>query len=185
MKHPQNALRALFAGLMIFCLSFSLLISPAAVNAQTVPNPAPANEAIPSGSYVIPMDNSYQGRAISNNCSDTNFNLKAYGLAVRLLHNNIPLKWVISATKSSKDGTDFTARVERVQGRDDSGSSRCNTESGTFNFAGGPLVIPVEYVGLAAPITETFNDEITTTSNENRRVRVYRTTPDTTAPARY
>src|SRR5690606_27909723 len=105
MKHPQDALRALFAGLMVFCLSFSLLISPNTANAQAVPNPAPANETIHAGAYVIPMDNNYQGRGLDNDCSNTAFNLKAYGLAVRLLHNNIPLKWIISATKSNKDNT--------------------------------------------------------------------------------
>ena len=182
MKHPQNALRALFAGLMIFCLSFSLLVSPNAVNAQSVPNPAPANETILSGSYVIPMDNTYQGSNGDSDCSDTVFNLKAYGLAVRLLHNNIPLKWVISATKNDKDDTDFSASVVRIQGRSNGCSSR---ESGQFNFSGGPLVIPVEYTALADDIIEDFNDEITTSSNDSRRVRVYRTTANTTAPVRY
>lgn len=189
MKYPQNALRALFAGTMVFCLSFSLLIFPGSANAQAVPSPAPANVSIPSGSYVIPMDNDYQGRSLDNDCSDTDFNLKAYGLAVRLLHNNIPLKWVISATKTSKDGTDFTAAVQRIQGRSNSGSlpssDRCSAESGTFNFAGGPLVISTEFTSLAAPIIETFNDEIDTDSEDNGRVRVYRTTAATTAPVRY
>src|SRR5690606_34972583 len=164
MKNPQNALRALFAGLMVFCLSFSLLISPNTVQAQSVPNPAPADETISAGAYVIPMDNRYQGSDGDNDCSDSVFNLKAYGLAVRLLHNNIPLKWVISATKTDKDDVDFSANVVRIQGR----SSGCGSrESGNFNFAGGPLVIPVEYTTLAAPIIEAFNDEIDTSSNDS------------------
>lgn len=188
MKHPQNALRALFAGLMVFCLSFSLLISPNAANAQSVPNPAPANETILTGSYVIPMDNNYQGRSLDNDCSDTAFNLKAYGLAVRLLHNNIPIKWVISATKTNKDNTDFSANVVRIQGRSDNHNSwnnPCSAEGGNYNFAGGPLVIPVEYTSLAAPIIEAFNDEIDNSSENSGRVRVYRTTANTSAPVRY
>lgn len=189
MNYPQNALKALFAGTMVFCLSFSLLILPGSANAQAIPNPAPANVSIPGGSYVIPMDNNYQGQALDNDCSDSAFNLKAYGLAVRLLHHNIPLKWVISATKTSKDGTDFTAAVQRIQGRSNSGSlpsnQRCSEENGTFNFAGGPLVISTEYTALAAPFIEEFNDEIDNNSEGRGRVRVYETTAATTAPVRY
>ncbi len=181
MNYPQNAFKVLLAGSMVFCLSLSLLIFPGSANAQAVPNPAPANVSIPSGSYVIPMDNNYQGQALDSDCSDTAFNLKAYGLAVRLLHNNIPLKWVISASKATKNDTDFSASVTRIQGS----SANCSVNSGTFNFAGGPLVISTEYTALAGPIIEAFNDEINNSSSSSSRVRVYQTTAATTAPVRY
>src|SRR5690606_24621765 len=148
--------------------------SPNTVNAQAVPNPAPADEAIPVGSYVIAMDNVYQGSA-GGACNGFSFNLRAYGLAVRLLHNNIPLKWVISPTKTDKDDTDFTATVTRVYGQN------CKN-GGNYDFAGGPLVISQEYVAQAAPIIEAFNAEI---SSNSGKVRVYRTTQPTTAPVRY
>ncbi len=58
--------------------------------------------------------------------------------------------------------------------------------SGSFGFAGGPLVISTEYTALAAPVIEAFNDEINVTPvTVASRVRVYQTTAATTAPVRY
>ncbi|WP_198659454.1 Ig-like domain-containing protein, partial [Winogradskyella aurantiaca] len=88
------------------------------------------NEEIASGSWVIPLDHNVQG---------TNDNLlKAYGLAVRLLHADIPLKWAISSSKN-KDGIDFSANA---------------TELGTNNsslrdFKGSAIIVPAEFVDNA------------------------------------
>ena len=65
-----------------------------------------STELIPAGSYVIAMDDALQG--------GSNFNLKTYGLIVRLLHADIPLKWAIKSGKS-KDGTDFSVNASRIK----------------------------------------------------------------------
>ena len=77
---------------LVFILSFGNIFS------QTI-------EIIPAGSYVIAMDNELQG--------GSNFNLKTYGLIVRLLHAEVPLKWAIKSGKS-KNGTDFSANASRI-----------------------------------------------------------------------
>lgn len=180
MKHPQQAIKALITSTIAFSLLLTILIFPTNSFGQAMPNPVPANEPIATGSYVIAMDNNYQGRGIEgSNCMNDWFNLRAYGLAVRLLHNNIPVKWAISATKSDKDGVDFTAQVTRQYGR----STNCgDINGGNYSFRGGPLVIPVEYTGLADPVIAQFNSEI---GDSRDWVRVYRTTAPTTAPVRY
>lgn len=137
-----------------------------------------SNETIPSGSLIIPMDNSKQGDNTGqsgDDCAGPAFNLKAYGLAVRLLHNNIPLKWAI-ANKATKDATDFTVNATRTFGQS------CNDGPASRAFSGGPLIISQEYVGLATPIINTFNGEITGSSND---VRVYTANAQFTAPIRY
>jgi hypothetical protein len=62
---------------------------------------------IEAGALVIPMDN-------TNQAVGTPFNLKAYGLVNRLLQNEIPVQWAISATKA-KDGVDFSVAAERLR----------------------------------------------------------------------
>jgi len=69
-----------------------------------LPSPTANNQTLPTGSYVIAMDNTNQ----LNNGSD--FNIKAYGLIVHLLNNSAKLKWVIKAGKA-KDATDFTVNA--------------------------------------------------------------------------
>lgn len=131
------------------------------------------DETIPSGSLVIAMDNAKQGN--STGCNGPAFNLKAYGLAVRLLHNNIPVKWAI-ANKASKDANDFTVNATRISGQS------CQTGPSDFGFSGGPLVVVQEYAVLALPIITAFNNEIDGTSND---VRVYQTNAAVNAPIRY
>jgi hypothetical protein len=65
-------------------------------------------QTLPSGSYVIAMDNTLQLN------SAVEFNLKAYGLIVYLLNNNVRIKWCIKTGKA-KDGIDFTAQAEQVK----------------------------------------------------------------------
>jgi hypothetical protein len=72
-----------------------------------LPSPTANNQTLPTGSYVIAMDNTNQ----LNNSSD--FNLKAYGLVVTLLNNNKKVKWVIKAGKA-KDGIDFTVNASSL-----------------------------------------------------------------------
>ena len=98
-------------------------------------NPAKAGiEILPSGTYIIPMDNTLQG----------NFNLKSYGLAVRLLHAGVPLKWIINtgdgiSPGKGKDGVDFTASAARIR--------PSALGATTLSFRAGPLAV---YPGFEA-----------------------------------
>ncbi|MBL8122779.1 MAG: carboxypeptidase regulatory-like domain-containing protein [Pyrinomonadaceae bacterium] len=131
-------------------------------------------EPIDAGSYIIAMDNAKQGQGTG--CSNTEaFNLRAYGLAVRLLHGNVPLKWAI-ANKANKDDADFTANATRITG------SNCQNGGVNTSFAGGPLIVTSEYAAAALPIITTFNGEITGTSND---VRIYQVNAGFVAPIRY
>ncbi len=153
-------------------LTFIFAVSATAQTGTSV------NETIPSGSLIIPMDNSKQGNNVGlpgSDCAGPAFNLKAYGLAVRLLHNNIPLKWSI-ANKAGKDDTDFSVDATRTFGQS------CNDGPAVRAFSGGPLIITQEYVALATPIINTFNGEIGGTDND---VRVYTANAQFTAPVRY
>jgi hypothetical protein len=58
-----------------------------------LPGPATNLQTLPLDSYIIAMDNTNQLN------SSALFNLKAYGLVVYLLNNNIKVKWVITAGK--------------------------------------------------------------------------------------
>src|SRR5437762_11154298 len=73
-----------------------------------LPSPVSNNQTLPSGSYVIAMDNTNQ----LNNSGI--FNYKAYGLIVTLLNNNFKVKWVIKAGKA-KDGIDFTVNATKIK----------------------------------------------------------------------
>jgi hypothetical protein len=132
-----------------------------------------SNETIPDDSLIIPMDNSKQGN--EGSCDGPAFNLKAYGLVVRLLHNNIPVKWAI-ANKTNKDGTDFSVNATRITGQN------CNTGASNFAFSGGPFIISEEYADDAMVFINAFNAEISSSDN---RVRVYRANSQFTAPIRY
>lgn len=131
-------------------------------------------ENIDPGSLIIAMDNDKQGSG--SGCSNSEpFNLRAYGLAVRLLHSNIALKWAIADAKA-KDGTDITADVTRLTG------SSCENGGVTTGFAGGPLIIEASNATAALAIINTFNTEITGSGND---VRVYEVNTAFVAPIRY
>ena len=98
-------------------------------------------ETLPSGTYIIPMDNTLQG----------NFNLKSYGLAVRLLHANVPLKWIINPGKA-KDGIDFSANASRIKPTAGAASS--------FSFRGGPLAVYPGYESQALAVINAYGNNV-------------------------
>ncbi|MFY9242052.1 MAG: hypothetical protein WAO74_03395, partial [Polaribacter sp.] len=118
-----------------------------------------ANETIPSGSLVIPMDNTLQS-------SGGKFNLKAYGLAVRLLHAGIPLKWAIKSGKA-KDAIDFTANAKRV--------SPSSGSTASTSFRSGPLIIDAANKTAALSIISSFGNN----------VNVYELTANTTVDIKH
>eukprot|EP01087_Luapelamoeba_hula_P010419 TRINITY_DN275_c1_g1_i1.p1 TRINITY_DN275_c1_g1~~TRINITY_DN275_c1_g1_i1.p1 ORF type:complete len:848 (+),score=132.68 TRINITY_DN275_c1_g1_i1:102-2546(+) len=101
------------------------------------------------------------------------FNMYAYGFAVHLLHNNIPLSWVIKSNKG-KDDVDFYARAVRIRPSTDpslsayyNGGQNYGQNSnwdmggtygtvGNFSFRGGPLVISANFANQALALLNTF-----------------------------
>ncbi|ANE50386.1 T9SS type A sorting domain-containing protein [Flavisolibacter tropicus] len=92
-----------------------------------LPGPTPQLQTLPSGSYIIAMDNTLQLNSAGN------FNLKAYGLVVYLLNNNVRVKWAIKAGKT-KDGIDFTGTAETIK-------PTLVAAGAAKNFKAGPFVI--------------------------------------------
>ena len=101
-------------------------------------------ESIPVGSYVIAMDDALQPDGNS-------FNLKAYGLIVRLLHADIPLKWAINSAKV-KDGLDFSVAASRIKPTTQTSQSRA--------FRGGPIIIAPGYESQALTVINAFNNGV-------------------------
>ncbi len=138
---------------------FSLLLC--AQNSD-LPGPTPDLQKLPSGSYVIAMDNSLQ----INSSGD--FNLKAYGLIVYLLNNNVHIKWSIKAGKP-KNGIDFTAMAEQIKPTLGFGEV-------SRDFKGGPFVIfASDTTGVASLIDAFYTSNSLTGAN---RPQVYRLTAD-------
>ena len=140
-------------------------------------------EQIEADSIIIAMDNVRQGDTTSG-CSGPDFNIRAYGLAVRLLHANVPLKWVIK-DKATKDEADISADVTQligdIGGGINVGGQDCTTETVNTPFAGGPLIIPVQYRAAALQVIEDFN----ALSDSSNDVRVYDVNSNFVAPVRY
>lgn len=105
-------------------------------------NPAKADiETLPSGTYIIPMDNTLQG----------NFNLKSYGLAVRLLHAGVPLKWIINPSKG-KDGVDFSASAARIK--------PSAAGATTLSFRAGPLAVYPGFEAQALAVINAYGNNV-------------------------
>lgn len=150
-------------------ISISLLLTLYSSRAQNTDLPTPvANiQTLPSGSYVIAMDNTNQ----LNNGND--FNIKAYGLIVHLLNNNAKVHWVITAGKV-KDAIDFTVNATKFKPVSGTATS--------LNFRSGPFVIfATDTTGVAALI-DGFNSGI---SNSNDKIKVYRTNASVSVDVRY
>ena len=106
-----------------------LLLLPIVAMSQSpdLPIPPPNIQSMPKGSYIIPMDTTYQ------RTGTLPFNLKAYGLAVYLLDKGFKLKWIIQSGKV-KDGIDFTVKADEVEPASVTGGP-------DKDFKSGPLVI--------------------------------------------
>src|SRR6188472_2525506 len=91
-RRRSHALRLLAIWLLAIVVTFAATYT----TSDDLPGPGAHFETIPIGSLIIPMDNTLQAIV-------SPFNLKAYGLANKLLQAGIPLKWAIKAGKA-KDG---------------------------------------------------------------------------------
>jgi hypothetical protein len=88
------------------------------------------------------MDNDLQG----------NFNLKAYGLAVRLLHADVPLKWIIKPDKD-KDGDDFKADASRVL-------PTAIASRKDIRFCAGPLAVHPGFESQALAVMNAYGNNV-------------------------
>ena len=127
--------------------------------ADDLPGPPAHLETVPAGSLVIPMDNNLQNLVPP-------FNLKAYGLASRMLQNGVPLKWAIKAGKA-KDGIDFSATAQRV--------APTAGAAGLVNFSGGPFIVHRDFAQLALAHIAAFGGSVV----------VYQLTADAVVDVRY
>lgn len=161
----RGALGVCLSALSCAALALLLLAVPASVpqsvEAQNAGGGAPA-ELIPSGSLVIPMDNTLQA-------SGGLFNLRAYGMVERLLWAGIPVKWAIMPGKV-KDGVDFTATAQRI--------SPSTSGASALSFSGGPFIVHRDFNVAARAIISAYN-------GSGAGVNVYETTADATVNVRH
>lgn len=139
----------------------SLALGATTTRAQNkdLPGPTQNIKAIAIGSYIIPMDNTYQLNGSSL------FNMKAYGLVVHLLNNQVPIKWCIRTGKL-KDDTDLQTTSEQIK--------PTFIASVATNFRGGPFIIEaVDTAGVAALVDAYYASKSLTGAN---RPKVYRLT---------
>ncbi|MBC8033533.1 MAG: T9SS type A sorting domain-containing protein [Chitinophagaceae bacterium] len=139
------------------------------VYSQDLPSPAANLELLPTGSYIIPMDNSLQANTAGR------FNLRSYGLIVHLLNNSVSVKWAIRAAKL-KDGIDFSVNTNLVQPASVTGDI-------LRDFKAGPFVISAaDTTGVAALVTGFYSSNSLT---GNDRPNLYVTSSDVTVDIRY
>jgi hypothetical protein len=141
--------------------------------------------AIPSGATVIavtPTTVTMSAAATANGSnkaldfgyitySGADFNLKAYGLLVHLLNNNVKLKWVIKPGKA-KDAVDFSVNASRV--KPSAGTAQ------VYDFAAGPFVIFKDDTTGVAALVQSFNGSASTDD-----VKMYRTNAPVQVDVRY
>lgn len=124
---------------------------------EDYPEAIAANETLPAGTLIIAMDNALQ--------DGSNTRLRqAYGLAVHLLHADIPLKWIINPNKTNRTTVDFSASA-RLRYPSISGYS-------SRSFRTGPIAIFPGYEAQAQSVINSYG----------RGIRVYELQSATTVP---
>ena len=133
---------------------------------QDLPNPASNLQTLPSGSYILAMDNTNQLN------TGGYFNVKSYGCVVHLLNQSVKVKRVILAGKA-KDAIDFS--VDATQVKPTLGTS------GVKNFKAGPFVIFLADTSGVANLVQGFNNSQTSAN----LVKLYRTNANVTVDVRH
>ena len=105
-------------------LALALVLAPGIGRADT----------FAAGSYIIPMDTTYQDAGM----------LKAYGLVYNLLRRGIPVRWVVDPAKANQ-GTDFTASAVNL---------KTNAPIANYGYRGGPFVIDSANAAAALPVIQ-------------------------------
>lgn len=163
----MNTLYSTYINRIAACLFILTVTAFPSLQAQNtdLPNPTPNIQTAPVGTWVIAMDNALQS-------NPGYFNVKAYGLVVKILNAERPVRWVIQSGKP-KDGVDFSAMASRV--------FPSPAVPAILDFKAGPfLVFPQDTAGLTAVI-QMFNDALGSTS----RVNVYQLTAPAQVDVRY
>jgi len=133
---------------------------------QDLPGNTPDIQTLPSGTLVIPMDNTLQQN------SSGIFNLKAYGFIVELLNHSYKVKWIIKTGKA-KDEADFSVFAEKLL--------PTYSAASLYNFKGGPFVIfPADSAGVSSYL-ENYNAGLAATE----KVSMYRITTSVSGDVRY
>jgi len=104
-----------------FALALALVVPASAARADT----------FAVGSYIIPMDTTYQDAGM----------LKAYGLVYNLLRHGIPVRWVVNPAKAYQ-GVDFTASAVDL---------KTSAQIANYGYRGGPFVIDSANAAAALP----------------------------------
>ncbi len=152
------------AGIFLPVIAFLCICTNAL--SQDLPNPAPNNKTLATGSFVIAMDNNNQSNGANY------FNLKAYGLVVHLLNNQVKVKWIIKAGKA-KDGIDFSVNASRI---------KPTTAAGlVLDFRSGPFVIQSADVAGVSALVDAYNNTLAVAD----RVKVYQTNAAVLVDERY
>lgn len=148
--------------------------------AQDLPNPSANLQTMPQDSYVIAMDNTWQ--ATTGNGSVHYFNLKAYGLVVYLLNNNVKVKRVIRAGKK-KDEADFSVNCRQIKPKPESTAQLRNFKAGPFViFSPDLLRINIDQ------LIDNYNNNaggFSGIKHDTVKIRVYKTISDTKVDVRY
>lgn len=103
--------------------------------------------------------------------SGADFNLRAYGLLVTLMNNNIKLKWVIKPGKA-KDGIDFSVNASRVK---PTAGAAVN-----MDFSAGPFVIFQQDTTGVGALVQAFNGAASADD-----VKLYKTNAPVSVDVRY
>ena len=115
------------------------------------------NETLPAGTLIIAMDGALQDNS-------ENRVRQAYGLAIHLLHADIPLKWIIDPNKTNRTAIDFSASARQAYPSVGSFANR--------NFRTGPIAIFPGFEAQAQSVINSFGNGI----------RVYELQNATTVP---
>jgi hypothetical protein len=148
---------------------------------QDLPNPVANLQVLPQDSYVIAMDNTWQATT-GPNPSFRNFNLKAYGLVVFLLNNNIRVKRVIRAGKV-KDGIDFSVSSRQLKPTAELTPQSRDFRAGPFVVSGADLLR--SNIDQLIDYFNNNSNSISGITHDTAKVRVYKTVADATVDVRY
>lgn len=148
---------------------------------QDLPNPAANMQTMPQDSYIIAMDNTWQATTGTNPLY-RNFNLKAYGLIVHLLNNNIRVKRVIRAGKL-KDDVDFSVNCRQIKPTSELIPVPRDFKSGPFVIFGSDL-LRVNIDEIIDAYNKNSNG-ISGITHDTAKVRIYKTTADVDVDVRH
>lgn len=168
MKSPRGNIGVSIISSLLLGLLFAVVAGPTSVLAQN-------NIAIPQGSLIIAMDNYRQGNdagpaaGTGDDCAGPEFNIRAYGYAVRLLHQSVKLRWIINNAKTANTTNDITGiNVTQLPVATYGGQACTQGAATNVSFAGGPLVIAPEDAAAAKSLLISYNS-----TSANNDVRVY------------